>query len=498
VATTRSRSIGRETARPSSHGPIAEHMPKIYAVAIAGVIVTVAFLTLTGIGRTVDLATQHFMLFYAGVFVLIALCASVGLGLVATDRMVLNPGHRVFVQSMHRITSFGALVFLIIHIVTEILAQRVHVIDAFVPFLAPFKTFYIGLGTIASDLILLLVVTSIFRSRFTTNGKAWRWRAIHYMAYAAFVFGVWHGLLGGRPGKPYVDWSYGFVIAFVGLGVGVRVIANSLRPKENLSSPAVDERSTSSAPLRAASLGMTAQVGSRFQSLGRGKQEPATMTATALSSGPASGPMPALAALPAGGAVDEGRQPFYEPGYDGPPRFVGAPRADSGPIPRAATGPLPRMSDSGPMPRPGHGQGARPATGPMPRAGTGPMPRAGSGPMPRPATGPMPRAGTGPMPRPATGPMPRAGGPAPRPATGPMPRAGTGPMPRPATGPMPRAGGPAPRPATGPMPRANGGPRRGNGAPQRGQAPRKAPPPEQWQDEQDGFGSNPYGGDNWR
>jgi DMSO/TMAO reductase YedYZ heme-binding membrane subunit len=506
-------------------------MPKIYAVAIAGIVVAVALVTLTSIGHTIALATQHFMLFYAGVLTLMALCTSVALGLVATDRMVLNPGHRVFFQSAHRAASFGAVAFLIIHITTEILAQRITLLPSFIPFIEPFKTFYIGIGVIAGDLIILLVITSIFRSRFTTNGKAWRWRAIHYSAYASFLLGIWHGLLAGRPAKPYYDWTYGVIIALTVLGVGVRVLSNSLRPKENLSSPAVDERSTSSAPLRAASLGMAAQVGGRFQALGRGRQAPATMTATALSSGPASGPMPALAALPAGGMVEEDRQPFYEQGYEGPPRFVGAPRAaDSGPMPRVGTGPMPRVSDSGPMqrpvPRPGTGPMPRPATGPMPRAATGPMPRAGgpatgpmprvsnsgpmqrpvprpgtgpmprpaTGPIPRPATGPMPRPATGPIPRPATGPMPRAGGAAPRPATGPMPRAGTGPMPRPATGPMPRAGGPAPRPATGPMPRSNGGERRGNGAPQRGRAPRNAPPPEQWPDENDGFGGDSYGG----
>ena len=71
------------------------------------------------------------MLYYAGVFALIALCARrSALGLVATDRMFLNPGHRVLVQSAHRAASFGAVAFLIIHIVTEILAQRVHVLDA--------------------------------------------------------------------------------------------------------------------------------------------------------------------------------------------------------------------------------------------------------------------------------------------------------------------------------------------------------------------------------
>ena len=451
MATTRSRSIGRETARPSTDGPISDHMRRIYGIAIAGIVVVVLFLTLTSIGHTIDLATQHFMLFYAGVLVLIALCASVGLGLVATDRMILNPGHRVFVQSLHRAASFGAFAFLIIHIVTEILAQRMHVLSSFVPFLEPFKRFYIGIGVIAGDLIILLVITSIFRSRFTTNGKAWKWRAIHYLAYASFVLGIWHGLLGGRPGKPYVSWSYGFVIAAVALGLGVRVLSNSLRPKENLSSPAVDERSTASAPLRAASLSATAQWrGDRPQAIGGGAP---TMTATAIATGPASGPMPALAALPAGGAADDGRQPFYEPGYEGPPRFVGASRPNE--------------------------------TLTMPQAGSGPMPRlADSGPMPRAATGPMPRAATGPMPRAATGPMPRAGG---RPATGPMPRANTGAMPRvPDSGPMPRPERPAPR--------GNAGGRRGNGAPRRGPARRNAPPPEQWPDERDGFGTHPYGG----
>src|SRR5262249_34355387 len=133
-------------------------------------------------------------------------------------------------------------------------------LDAVIPFLSPFRTFYIGLGTIASDIVILLVITSIYRKRFTTDGNAWRWRAIHYSAYAAFVFGVWHGLLGGRPGKPYVNWSYGLVIALVALGLAVRVLAKSLRPKENLSSAPVSEASSLSwAPMRAAS--MLAQLG---------------------------------------------------------------------------------------------------------------------------------------------------------------------------------------------------------------------------------------------
>ena len=410
MATTRSRPRGRESARPSTGGVVAEHATKIYSVAVSAVVVIIAFLALTGTGHVIDAATQDFMLYYAGVFTLIALSASVALGLVATDRMILNPGHRIWAQSAHRAASFGALTFLIIHIVTEILAQRVHVLDAFVPFLSPFRTFYIGLGTIASDLILLLVITGILRKRFTANGNAWRWRAIHYASYVAFVFGVWHGLLGGRPGKPYVDWSYGFVVAFVALGLAVRILANSLRPKENLSGPPVPESAGSgSAPMRAASmfaqLSLARAAASQTALNARsGPQPMLTAPVGDWNERPATRPRTAMAALPAAGPGSDGRPPLYEPGYEGPPRYLGAPRSgNTGPLPRLATGPQPRLAT---------GQQPRAATGPMPRA-TGSYPTGsyptGSYPTGTYPAGALPRATTGPMPRANTGPMPQAG-----------------------------------------------------------------------------------------
>jgi hypothetical protein len=452
LATTRSRPHGREHARSAAGGVATEHATKIYAAAITGIVIIVAFLALTSIGHVVDAATQHFMLFYAGVFALIALCASAGLGLVATDRVFLNAGHRVLAQSAHRAASFGAVTFLIIHIVTEILAQRVHVLDAVVPFLSPFRTFYIGLGTIASDLIILLVITGIMRGRFNAHGRAWRWRAIHYTSYASFVFGVWHGLLAGRPAKPYVDWSYGLLVALVLLALTVRVVSNSLRPKENLSGPPVPMSGDSaSAPMRAAA--MFAQLGaSRANTGGQPRlmissvQEPAL---SASSSGGYPGAPMLAAPVPAGtGEV------AYEPGYEGPPRYLGAPRGGTGPMPRATTGSQPRVP-TGSFPRAG--------TGPMPRAATGPMAAMGdtpSWPSSGHPSGPMPRAATGPFPSTSTGPMAAMGGTPSWPSSGhpsgPMPRAATGPFPGapagPADGPQSR---PSFRPMTGPMPRAD-------------------------------------------
>ena len=540
------------------------------ATLITATVVIIFVLVGTKAGHTIDAATQHFMLYYAGVLALVGLTGSVLLGLVATDRIVMTPGHRVMAQAIHRAFAFGTLAFLIIHITTEVLAQRSHAIDAVIPFLSPYRTFYIGLGTIASDLIVLLVATSILRKRFTGHGRAWQWRAIHYSSYVAFVFGVLHGLLGGREAKPYVDWSYGFAIAVTALGLAVRFLAISLRPKESVGpAPSVDRaRPSGSSPLHAAAMSMAqAQLGGTVQVLPAGMGArgapigvpgPGPWAAAALPApgwSPSSGPMPALDPAPAYAGpsspsdayrdlgfkplgaplysddvpngmrgrpylgVDQSRpsrQPLYEPGYDGPPRFEGAPRGNGdvsadelssylyGPQghrqkaaapyvdgypdragsegragarpgwpesgrPRVAISPPPRPEDRSPGPMPTLG------TGPMPQLGTRPMPRPEGAAMPRPDTGPIPRvgngqvphAGTGPMPRGDTGLMPRNGtGPMPRAGTGPMPRANSGPMPRLGTGPMPRPEGAAmPRPDTDPMPRAGHGqvPRNGTG-----------------------------------
>ena len=545
MPTTTSRSRGRQGVRYGAQGAVGEHMSKIMTAVITASVVVVLVLVMTKPGRAIDAATQRFMLYYAGVFALIGLTASVGVGLVATDRIVMSPGHRVMAQAVHRAVSFGALAFLVIHIVTEILAQRSHVIDAVIPFLSPYRTFYIGLGTIASDLILLIVITSMFRKRFTAHGKAWRWRAIHYSSYLAFVLGVLHGLLGGRTAKPYVDWSYGFAIALTALALVVRFLALSLRAKESVSTPPGADRapggpgSPGTSPLHAAALGMAqAQLGGTIQML------PAATGADAATCMPGgqpwgaipapgwsatSGPFPALTASPAHAAEAPystyqdpelmplgaplygdgfaagaagypyaaadptrgpatagraGEQPLYEPGYDGPPRFMGAARKH---VPQDDVSSYPygpasyRQSGTGyadhrgeRRSQPSHAAGttsprlsqqtraARPGqldrnTGPMARADTGPTPRLGTGPVPRADTGPMPRAGTSPVPRADSGSMPRLGtGPMPRADSGPVPRLGSGPRPRSDTGPIPRAG-------SGPVPRADSGPAPGTG-----------------------------------
>src|SRR6266851_810935 len=189
------------------------------------VAIVVAAVGSTRIGRVVGAAAGHFLLYYAGVFTLISLTAAVGIGLVATDRIIMSPDSRVTAQAVHRAVSFGAVSFLAIHITTEILARRSHAVDAVLPFLDHKRTFYLGLGTLASDVMVFIAVTGIMRRRFAETSPPWVWRLIHAMAYVAWPMGIWHGLLSGRHSKPYVDWSYGALVAAVGVALLVRFVA---------------------------------------------------------------------------------------------------------------------------------------------------------------------------------------------------------------------------------------------------------------------------------
>jgi len=205
-------------------GPKRGHIATGVIIALLIVVAGAAASGATPRGRDVLLATQHFMLFYSGVLALVALTTAVGVGVVATDRIVMTPGHRVIAQAVHRAVSFGALAFLITHIVLEILAHRSHVIDAVVPFLAQGRRFYIGLGTVASDLVIVLIITGIMRGRFASR-RPGTWRAIHAVAYLMWPLSIVHGLLAGRTAHPYVDWSYGACVALVALALMIRFVA---------------------------------------------------------------------------------------------------------------------------------------------------------------------------------------------------------------------------------------------------------------------------------
>jgi len=189
--------------------------------------------------QTIAAAVQRFLLFYSGVFALVGLTAAVGAGLLAADQVVMSPGRRVVSQAMHRALSLLALAALFNHITLEIIAHRARAADAFVPFLAQRQMLFMGLGTIATDLFVLIIMTGILRRRFAAATRPWVWRSLHATAYLAWPMAILHGLLAGRAAKPYVDWSYGGCLAAAGLALALRYVA--MTRGRQLPGPAPDQ-----------------------------------------------------------------------------------------------------------------------------------------------------------------------------------------------------------------------------------------------------------------
>ncbi|TDC73593.1 hypothetical protein E1193_25250 [Micromonospora sp. KC606] len=159
--------------------------------------------------------------FFAGVVTLVSLSITVMLGLLATDRLVLQIRHRVLLQSAHRATGAVAVAGLVFHIITKISIGRAGLTDAVVPFIGGYGL-YVGFGTVASFLMISVLWTGLVRVRFAGVGPKWFWRAMHSMAYLAWPFALFHGLNAGRKGATWVIVSYLVCVLLVVVALLVR------------------------------------------------------------------------------------------------------------------------------------------------------------------------------------------------------------------------------------------------------------------------------------
>ncbi|MGK5441683.1 hypothetical protein ACSNN7_07635 [Micromonospora sp. URMC 105] len=180
-----------------------------------------AGLELSGAGGAMYAYGFFFTEFFAGVVALVALSLTVMLGLLATDRLVLQIRHRVLLQSAHRATGVLGVAGLVFHVITKIAIGRAAPTDAMVPFIGG-RGLYVGLGTVAAFLMVSVFWTGIIRVRFAGVGPKWFWRALHSMAYVSWPFALLHGLNAGRAAASWVTLSYFACVLLVLIALMVR------------------------------------------------------------------------------------------------------------------------------------------------------------------------------------------------------------------------------------------------------------------------------------
>jgi sulfoxide reductase heme-binding subunit YedZ len=154
-------------------------------------------------------------------FVLLGLfTVTVVLGLLTAGRIASPRWPRFVTESLHRNVSMIAMVLLVVHVGAVVIDHyvKVDLIDVFVPFLSAYQPLWLGLGTLALDIVVLLGVSSLLRVRFGYRV----WRTIHWSAYAFWPLAVSHGI-GAGTDRPYLLAFTVFCAAFVALAGAYRV-----------------------------------------------------------------------------------------------------------------------------------------------------------------------------------------------------------------------------------------------------------------------------------
>jgi len=128
-------------------------------------------------------------------------------GLVIPSKMFGDVLSGDFVFDFHQFISLLSLGFLGLHVVV-LTADRYlpfSVLQILVPFISPYRPFWVGIGVLAFYLLLLVTVTFYLRKRI--GMKAFRY--IHYTSLIAYLGAVIHALLSGTDSSlPVVQVMY--------------------------------------------------------------------------------------------------------------------------------------------------------------------------------------------------------------------------------------------------------------------------------------------------
>jgi sulfoxide reductase heme-binding subunit YedZ len=140
-------------------------------------------------------STYWYLTRSTGAVAMLLLSIAMALGVLDVQRWSTPRWPRFVVDSIHRNAALLALVFLVLHILTSVLDgfAPIGLLDAVVPFVGTYRPFWLGLGAVAFDLIVAVILTSLLRARM---GYA-SWRAIHWLTYASWPIALLHGFGAG-------------------------------------------------------------------------------------------------------------------------------------------------------------------------------------------------------------------------------------------------------------------------------------------------------------
>lgn len=152
-----------------------------------------------------------------GIAALVLFTGSIVLGIITRSGRPLPGLPRFSVTLVHRNVSLAATLFLLVHMSTLFFDPyaQLNLLDLVVPFFGEYRPFWQGLGTVAFDLVGVIVVTSLLRNRLGPRV----FKALHWSAYALWPIALAHAVGNGTNGTD------GWFLALAGASVLAVLVA---------------------------------------------------------------------------------------------------------------------------------------------------------------------------------------------------------------------------------------------------------------------------------
>ena len=160
-----------------------------------------------------------------GIVALAFMTLSVALGIANRSGRPLLALPRFGIADVHRFVALAATLLVMVHIGMLFLDPyaKLKLIDFVVPFLGAYRPVWQGLGTVAVDLLAVIVVTSLLRHRLGLR----MFRAVHWTTYLLWPTAMAHALGNGT------DAGHVWFMAFAGVCVAVVVVSVIWRLRSN-------------------------------------------------------------------------------------------------------------------------------------------------------------------------------------------------------------------------------------------------------------------------
>ena len=131
----------------------------------------------------------------SGIIAYLLLWFSTILGLAVTSKYIDKMLDRMFTYDFHQFISLLSIAFVLLHILVLTLDRYLpySVAQILIPFISPYRPFWVGIGVIAFYVILLVTITFYLRKRIGMRS----FRVIHYLSLLGYLGAMLHGIYSG-------------------------------------------------------------------------------------------------------------------------------------------------------------------------------------------------------------------------------------------------------------------------------------------------------------